>query len=199
MTIISACFENEINNAWKCTLNSSMLYRCNGWKVRKLPCCTVLNILRAQYFSDLKIFLASKLISWLTKIGYPSSKIIYFTRHSWSYSNVKYKNSWIHLLNYLLNCCPLVLVQNTAYTFDLSKLLCPSHQVESKHSEEIKKMSDRLEIGESQGQEERVVSYQIWEQEKQWWWGGEVWENHTVLKLNESWEGWVKYWCHALD
>lgn len=77
MTITSACFENEINNACKCALNSSVLYRYIGRKVRKLPCCTVLNVLQAQYFSDLKIFLVFKLTSWLTKIGYPSIVRLY--------------------------------------------------------------------------------------------------------------------------
>lgn len=38
--------------------------------------------------------------------------------------------------NYLPNCCPLALVRNTAHTFELSRLLCSSHQV-GECSEEI--------------------------------------------------------------
>lgn len=36
VTTTSVCFRMKINNAYKCTLNFKALYKCNGWKIRKL-------------------------------------------------------------------------------------------------------------------------------------------------------------------
>lgn len=49
------------------------------------------------------------------------------------------------------------------------------YSVETKQN---KKVRQTWNCG-TQWQEERVVSYQIWEQEKQWGVEGEAWENHS--------------------